>query len=187
MNTPTSQSFQYSVYNPAYPRELEAVFHRAESDEDVLSQLLPALGYLLKCDYCLLYLRHPDCDRSKVTHYWEKHYHPRVVEDSWHREDTCLLSRSWLFNAALSAEHSVFIDDVDVDYKELLSSDPLLRGERALVQGHIIKNNQLWGVLRVGVFDRPRSWKQFDRSLIIHSVQRLVPHAISYVQAMAPS
>lgn len=60
MNTPTSQSFQYSVYNPAYPRELEAVFHRAESDEDVLSQLLPALGYLLKCDYCLLYLRHPD-------------------------------------------------------------------------------------------------------------------------------
>ncbi|MGD1856575.1 MAG: hypothetical protein ACFB2W_20235 [Leptolyngbyaceae cyanobacterium] len=180
---PPTHDFQGSVYNPAYPGELEAIFHRSESDADVLNQLLPVLGYLIKCDYCLLYLRHPRQRYSRITHYWEKtNDHPVIVEDSWHPEDKNLLD-SPLFNAALAAEHSVFIENVDDGYKNLHNTDPLVREEQAIAQGHIVKDDQLWGILRVGILDRPRLWMQFDHSLIIHSAQRLVPNVINYVDA----
>lgn len=183
MDLSTSHDFQGAVYNPAYPGELEAVFHRSLSDKEVLDQLLPVLGYLIKCDYCLLYLCHPKQNYSKITHYWEKTDGSlTMIEDSWHIEDK-KLRNSPLFRTALAADHSVFVEDVDSNYQNLQAVDPLLRGEKALAQGHIIKDSQLWGILRVGIFARSRSWMQFDRSMIIHSVQRLVPHVINYVTA----
>lgn len=187
MNLSKSHDLPGTVYNPAYPGELEAVFHRAENDKDVLDQILPVLGYLIKCDYCFFYLRHPQYQQSRITHYWEKkHSHLGRIESSWHSEDKKLL-HSPLFKAALAAEHSVFVENIDAEYRnELKGVDPLMREEQALVQGHIVKNNQLWGILRVGILDRPRSWMQFDHSLIIHSVQRLVPYVISFVTAELP-
>lgn len=184
MNPTIFHDFQGSVYNPAYPGELEAVFHRSDSDEDVLDQVLPMLGYLIKCDYCFLYLRHPQQHLSRMTHYWEKNYsHSEMLENSWHLEDKQLL-RSPLFKSALAAELSVFMENINAEYRDgLRDTDPLMREEHALAQGHIIKGYQLWGILRVGILDRPRSWMQFDRSLITHSVQRLVPNVINYVTA----
>jgi len=185
MNQPIPHDFQGSVYNPAYPGELEAVFHRSESDDEVLDRLLPVLGYLIKCDYCFLYLRHPQRHYSCITHHWKKtNDYSTVADVSWHPEDRKLLE-SPLFRAALAAEHSVFIDNIDAEQTNLRSVDPLIQGEQALAQGHIIKDSQLWGILRVGIFKRPRSWMQFDRSMIIHSVQRLVPSVINHVSTHA--
>lgn len=86
----------------------------------------------------------------------------------------------------MAAEHSVFIENVEAEGKTLRTIDPFVRDEQALVQGHISKRDQLWGILRICVFDRPRPWIQFDHSLIIHTVQKLVPTVISYVEAKAP-
>ncbi|MEM1251914.1 MAG: hypothetical protein AAGI69_05735 [Cyanobacteria bacterium P01_H01_bin.21] len=105
-----------------------------------------------------------------------------MVDNSWHPENKKLLN-SPLFKTALAADHSIFVEDVDTEYRNLRAADPLMHGEKSLAQGHIIKDSQLWGILRVGIVNRPRSWMQFDRSMIIHSTQRLVPHVINHVSA----
>lgn len=171
-----------SIYNPAYPRELESVFHRSENAQ-VLDRILPVLGELLQVDYCFLYLRHPQQEKGMITHRWQKaKRYPTMVEDSWHVEDEKLMD-SPLFKAAIKAEHSVFVNDVQAEYEDLKDTDAFTRDEQALVQGRILKQEQLWGILRVCVSNNSRQWMQFDRSLIIHSIQRLVPHVISYVNA----
>lgn len=181
MNPPVSDNFQGSVYNPAYPGELESIFLRSKSDQEVLDKILPTLGDLLKVDYCFLYLRHPQQKKSKITHYWQKaNCRPPMVESNWHSEDEKLMDSS-LFKAAINAEHSVFVSDVNAEYKALKDADIFMGDEQSLVQGHILKRGQLWGILRVCVLGHSRQWMQFDRSLIIHSVQRLVPHVINCV------
>ena len=186
MNLYRKKQFQGVVYNPAYPGELEAIFHAGHSDDRLLQQLLPTLGGLLKCDCCFLYLRHPHRQHSRITHYWAaSERYPSLIETNWHPESKQLL-RSPLFSAAIAAEHSLFINDVEAEYTDVRPLDLLVREERSLAQGHILKENNLWGVLRVCVFRRPRPWMQFDRSLIIHSVQRLLPTVISYVDSTCP-
>ena len=185
MNLSQKRQFQGAVYNPAYPGELEAIFHKANSDEQLLSQLLPVLGNLLKCDCCFLYLRHPQHRFGKISHYWAtSDQYASIVEPDWHSEPEALLD-SPLFEAAIATEHSVFVENVDTEYTNLRKIDPFIRTEQSIAQGHIIKQDQLWGILRVCIFERTRNWMQFDRSLIIHSIQRLQPTVINYMEAAA--
>lgn len=186
MTTPDSKETLNFVYNPSYPGRLEAVFHHAASEDMLLTQLLAVLGDLLQCDCCFFYLRHPQRHQSKITHYWSKSsQYPTLIDERWHLKDK-RLANSDLFSAALSMEHSAFINNIDAESANLRATDPFIRNEQALVQGHIFNKDQLWGILRACVFQRPRSWMQFDRSMIIHSVQKLVPHVINYIEAEAP-
>ncbi|MGD1949312.1 MAG: hypothetical protein ACFB14_06665 [Leptolyngbyaceae cyanobacterium] len=186
MSLNSREPFQGAVYNPAYPGELEAIFRNDYSDDGLLHQLLPVLGSLLKCDCCFLYLRHPHRHHSRVTHYWAaSDRYPSLVEANWHPESKQLLE-SPLFSAAIAAENSVFIDNVEAEYTGLREMDSLVREEYSLAQGHVLKENHLWGVIRVCVFERSRTWMQFDRSLVMHSVQRLLPSVINYVEAASP-
>ncbi|MEM9803657.1 MAG: GAF domain-containing protein [Cyanobacteria bacterium P01_D01_bin.56] len=183
MNLSQKRQFQGAVYNPAYPGELEAIFHQANSNNEQLSQVLAVLGSLLKCDCCFLYLRNPQGSVGKITHCWtaSEQYSDRVEAD-WHTEPKTLLDSS-LLEAAIATEHSVFVENIDIEYPDARNTDRLLGTEQALAQGHIVKQDQLWGILRVCVFERSRTWMQFDRSLVIHSVQRLLPVVINYVEA----
>ncbi|MBE9065445.1 hypothetical protein IQ260_02125 [Leptolyngbya cf. ectocarpi LEGE 11479] len=121
-----------------------------------------------------------------MTHYWARSdRYSALLDDSWHFDDQ-RLADSPLFASAMATEYSVFIENVDAKSETLRTVDPFVRGEQALVQGHISKRGQLWGILRICVFDRPRPWMQFDHSLIIHTVQKLVPTVINYVETKAP-
>lgn len=187
MTSSQKRQFQGAVYNPAYPGELEAIFHKANSDEELLSQVLPVLGNLLKCDCCFLYLRHPQHQFGKISHYWTaSDQYPDMVEPDWHSEPEALLD-SPLFEAAIATEHSVFVKNIDTEYASLRDIDPFIRTERSIAQGHIVKQDQLWGILRVCTFKRTRNWMQFDRSLIIHSIQRLQSTVVNYMEQAAVS
>lgn len=104
------KKFQGAVYNPAYPGALEAVFRSDFSEADLLGQLLPVLGDLLKCESCFLYLHHPRQNLYRVTHTWSAAEHfPVPVQGDWHKERSNYRA-SPLLGAALDAEHSVFVD-----------------------------------------------------------------------------
>ncbi|NEP16436.1 MAG: GAF domain-containing protein [Leptolyngbya sp. SIO4C1] len=179
------------LYNPTFPTELEQLFHQAATPERLFAELMPTLGELLKCDRCFLYLRDPQTRYGRVTHCWRRSdTYPDVSDPDWQQEEPSELeAQDPLFAAALRAENSIFVEDVETADSDTLNLEFEQRvfGHRALVHAHITKDDQLWGILQPCVFERPRPWIMFDRSIIIHTTQKLVPFVREYVQQHSPS
>jgi GAF domain-containing protein len=166
------------------PESLEKTFAVHSNSNDVFAALLPALCEALQVDRCFLHLRNPQtrmhqnlCWRRSSempdtsTKGWE-------LEGEWEREDP-------MFAAALRTDPSIFVEDIETAGAEVLNVEFERKnlGHRALVHAHICQDEQLWAILQPCVFEHPRVWSEFDRSVINQVVEKLKPWVISYVQA----
>ena len=68
----------------AIPVVLEKILNDDSTPDAVFSNLLPALGEVLQCDRCFLYLRHPQTQIGKVVYCWCRSCeYPDVTDSNW--------------------------------------------------------------------------------------------------------
>ena len=152
--------------------------------ERFFCQMLPAIGKQLQCDRVFIYVRSPYHQVGRVPFCWQRHADiPQVYDPSWKAEPDSLADDDPMFRAALNAEPSLFIEDVEAASPDVLNREFERKtfGHRALIHGHLCIERKLWGVLQPCVFDHPRSWTQSDRQLIERAVGWLAPVAMEYV------
>ncbi|MGA7934487.1 MAG: GAF domain-containing protein [Kovacikia sp.] len=166
---------------------LNSIIPDNDAADAVLSRLIPKLGKLLDCDRCFLYLRNPFNKFGKVTHCWRRSsQYPDIGDPAWQQEPDSLPQTDPLFAAALRIEPSIFVEDVETASPEVvnLRFEQNNFGHRALIHSHLVQDGLLWGVLQPCVFNHPRVWTEFDRSLIAQVEQTITPLAIALVKAL---
>jgi GAF domain-containing protein len=172
--------------NQALPSNLQTVLETNDEAEAVFSALLPALGEALQCDRCFLYLRNPNNKMGKVTHCWRRNSQiPEVIDPDWKKEPESLPDEDPLFAAALHAKPTIFVEDVETASPNVVNRafEQANFGHRALIHAHLRQNGLLWGILQPCIFGHPRTWTDFDRSLIAQVEEKITPLAIAYVKA----
>ena len=55
-------------------------------------------------------------------------------------------------------------------------------GQKALIQAHITLGQDLWGIIQVAQFSRPRPWTKFDRSIMFQIVDKIAPLVSVYAR-----
>uniref|UniRef100_A0A832H656 GAF domain-containing protein n=1 Tax=Oscillatoriales cyanobacterium SpSt-402 TaxID=2282168 RepID=A0A832H656_9CYAN len=165
--------------------QLDTILKSKHEAETVFADLLPVLGECLKCDRCFLYLRNPQTKLGKVTHCWRRNSQiPELLDPRWKPEPASLSQEDPMFAAALRAEPSIFIEDVETASADVLNREFERQnfGHRALIHAHLRQDEQLWGVLQPCIFGRPRVWTEADRAMIAEVEQFITPLAIAYVK-----
>lgn len=152
----------------------------------VFAALLPVLGEMLQCDRCFLYLRCPYTNVGKVVYCWRRSsQYPDIAVTEWTKEPESLTLEDPMFAAAVRAEESLFIEDVETANPDVvnLAFEQKHFGHRALIHAHLRSDGLLWGILQPCVFDRPIVWTDTDRSTIATVTEKMTPIAVSYVKA----
>ncbi len=166
------------------PQILDKIFSDSKSADAVFSALIPALGEVLNCDRVFLYLRHPHTQTGKVPYCWCRNSnYPDVSGAEWKKEPESLGQEDPLFAAALRAEPSIFVEDVETASPEIVNKDFEAKefGHRALSHAHLCSDGLLWGILQPCIFDRPRIWTDFDRQIIAAVTEKISPLAVACV------
>jgi GAF domain-containing protein len=169
----------------ALPAVLEKILATNSEPDEVFSALLPALGEVLQCDRCFLYLRNPQTKIGKIPFCWRRsHEYPDVTDSDWKKEPESLPNEDPLFAAALHTEPSIFVEDVETATPEVVNRDFEQKnfGHRALIHAHLCQDGALWGILQPAVFGHPRVWTEFDRFVIAQVENKITPLAIAYVK-----
>ncbi len=177
------------------PAILEKILTSDSEPEAVFSELLPALGEVLQGDSqaghasihrCFLYLRNPHTKIGKIAYCWRRSdRYPDVTDSDWKPEPESLPDEDPLFAAAVRAQPSIFVEDVETASPEIVNRDFEQKnfGHRALIHSHLCQDGLLWGILQPCVFEQPRVWTDFDHSVIAQVEKRITPLAIAYVKA----
>ena len=163
---------------------LSNILSEHNQPEAIFSALLPALWDLLQCDRCFLYLRHPQTNIGKVVNCWcRSPEYPDVTDSDWKAEPANLANEDPLFAAALRAEPSIFVEDVEIADPKVVNKDFEHKtfGHRALIHAHICYEDRLWGILQPCIFGQPRVWTETDREIISDVIDKLTPIVINYV------
>lgn len=174
--TPTSRWLETLCKNP----QLDATLEHA----------LPWLGRQLGCDRVFLYVRSPYSQMGRVPYCWVKNDQiPKVYDPDWKLEPPTLPERDPMFAAALQAQPSLFIEDVETANPDMVNREFEREtfGHRALIHAHLCIERKLWGILQACVFDQPRQWSRSDHQLIEQTVGWFAPYAMEYVNRYAPS
>jgi GAF domain-containing protein len=156
------------------------------SPKDFLSSLMTPVGKFLQVDRCFLYLRNPQTQLGRVPFCWTRDAGiPTIYDEDWKPEPDSLPDEDPMFAAALKAEPSIFIEDVEATDPEILNVqfEKENFGHRALIHGHLCHDGQLWGVLQPCVFGRSRIWSKDDRAAIERLIQETTPIAVAYFKA----
>lgn len=152
--------------------------------------LLPLLGELLSCDRCFLYVRHPQTRIAQMPACWQRSScFPDLSDLIWKREDPNQLEvQDPLVAAALACKPNIYIDDIETASPTAinLAYEREQFGHRALAHIHLIYQDQLWGILEPCVFDSPRQWTDFDRTVLAYVREQLSPLVADYVVAHCP-
>lgn len=160
------------------------------SIKDTFQKALPELGQRLQCDRVFLYVRSPHTQVGRVPFCWVRHDDvPKVYDPDWKYEPPSLPDRDPMFAAALQAQPSLFIDDVETASPKVVNREFEAEtfGHRALIHAHLSIERKLWGILQACTFDQPREWSRSDRQLIEQAVGWLAPCAMEYVNRHAPT
>ncbi|MEB3212330.1 MAG: GAF domain-containing protein [Leptolyngbyaceae bacterium] len=164
--------------------KLEQAWTTIDSPEAALKVSVSLLGSLLQCDRCFLYVRSPTLKIGKVPFCWCRTPDIAEIKDAdWKVEPSSLPEEDPMFLAALRAEPSIFVEDVETAQPDTLNRQFEREnfGHRALVHAHLCSHDQLWAILQPCVFDQPRLWSENDRALIHQAVRHMSPLAIHYV------
>jgi GAF domain-containing protein len=170
----------------ALPTVLDQILASDTEPDAVFSALLPALGEVLQCDRCFLYLRNPQTKIGKIPFCWRRSdQYPDVTDSAWKEEPQALPHEDPLFAAALRTEKSIFVEDVETANPEVVNRDFEEKnfGHRALIHAHLCQDGLLWGILQPCVFGRPRDWTESDRFVIAQLENKITPLAVAYVKA----
>jgi GAF domain-containing protein len=168
------------------PVVIEKIFSDNNTPDAVFSALLPALGEVLQCDRCFLYLRHPQTEIGKVVNCWcRSSEYPDVTDPDWKKEPESLAEEDPLWAAAIRTQPSIFVEDVETATPDVVNKDFEHKtfGHRALIHAHLTFDGQLWGILQPCVFGQPRVWTEEDSSVISSVVEKLTPLVVTYVKA----
>ncbi|MBV8886826.1 MAG: GAF domain-containing protein [Chroococcidiopsidaceae cyanobacterium CP_BM_RX_35] len=168
------------------PAVLEKILASDSEPNAVFVALLPALGGVLYCDRCFLYLRSPYTHTGKLAYCWRRApQYPDMAVTEWTKEPESLPLKDPLFAAALRAEESIFVEDVETASPEVvnLAFEQKNFGHRALIHAHLCLDGLLWGILQPCVFDHPRVWTAADRSIVTLVTEKITPLAVAYVKA----
>ncbi|MGB3308448.1 MAG: GAF domain-containing protein [Nodosilinea sp.] len=159
---------------------------QGQNTTPIMEEILAVLGQQLRCDRVFLYLRSPNSQLGRVPVCWRAQRSvPIVYDPTWKLEASDLPKADPMFAAALNAQPSIFVEDVETAGPEVLNREFERQtfGHRALVHAHLCLEQKLWGILQACVFDTPRAWNQRDRQLIEQAVAWLTPIAMTYVKA----
>ena len=149
------------------PGVLEQLFEGELEPDALFAALMPALGKVLPCDRCFLYLRDPIKGQGIITHCWARD--GRAAE--W-------LGADWLeapeapqdplMTIALRTPVAVFVNDIETAGRDVVDRDYEREKfrHRALVHAPIYLNELLIGILECSMFELPRVWSEGDRQLI---------------------
>jgi GAF domain-containing protein len=168
------------------PIVLEKILSGDSEPDAVFSALMPALGEVLQCDRCFLYLRDPQTHLGKVAYCWRRSpEYPDVTDSDWKEEPKSLMLEDPLWAAAMRTEPSIFVEDVETANPNVVNKafEQKTFGHRALVHAHLCCDGQLWGILQPCVFGQPRVWTEEDHFIIATVTEKIAPLAVSYVKA----
>jgi GAF domain-containing protein len=163
--------------------ELLRLFEQSIEPERLLTALLPALGEVLPCDRCFLYLREPTQSLGIITHCWSRDGRAAAwMGADWLEDPTA--PQDPLMTIALRTPVAVFVDDIETASDEVV--DRAYEREkfqhRALVHAPLYQGNQLIGILECSIFARPRRWTEDDRQLIATLQTKLVAPVTTYIE-----
>ncbi|MBW4691332.1 MAG: GAF domain-containing protein [Lyngbya sp. HA4199-MV5] len=170
------------------PEALDRLFEPFTEPNNLFTALVSALGAVLPCDRCFLYLREPTQKRGIITHCWSCDGHDAEtwlgadwLEDPSAPEDP-------LMTIALRTPVAVFVDDVETTSHEVV--DRAYEREkfrhRALVHAPIYDDHLLIGILECSIFAEPRVWTEGDRQLIACLQAKLTEPANTYIEQYQP-
>lgn len=168
------------------PAVLEKILASDSEPNAVFVALLPALGEVLQCDRCFLYLRSPYTHIGKLAYCWRRSsQYPNMAITEWTKEPESLPSEDPLFAAALRAEESIFVEDVETASPDVVNRafEQKNFGHKALIHAHLRSDGLLWGILQPCVFGQPRVWTPADRSIVDLVTEKMTPLAIAYIKA----
>ncbi|MFQ4136077.1 GAF domain-containing protein [Nodosilinea sp. PGN35] len=169
--------------------QLSNVSPHSQNWARLMDELLATLGQRLRCDRVFLYLRCPDSQLGRVPFCWRSRPSvPQIYDPEWKPEPSSLADEDPMFAAALKAQPSIFVADVETASPTVLNRDfeRATFGHRALIHAHLCSGQTLWGILQACVFDAPRQWSQADRHLIEQAIPGLTPLAQQYGQTHHP-
>lgn len=172
------------------PVSLAKILQTDQEPGAIFATLLPALGEVLACDRCFLYLRNPRTRVGRTPYCWRRDpQFPDVTSPDWRTEPDSLAQEDPLFAAALHLEASVYVEDVETADPKVVNRafERENFGHRALIHAHLRQDGQLWGILQPCVFGAPRVWTAHDRSIMAEIEQQATPLAVAYIQALPQS
>ncbi|OUL21885.1 GAF domain-containing protein [Nostoc sp. T09] len=167
------------------PEAVQNVLDRYSEPDAVFTAILPAIGEVLQCDRCFLYLRNPQTKWAKVAYCWRRNEAiPDITDSDWRRDPESLPQEDPLFAAALRNDPSVYIEDIETASPEVVNKEFERQsfGHRALIHAHLCQNHQLWGILQPAVFGKKRVWSEFDRAFVTQLESQLTPLAVAYIK-----
>ncbi|MBD2295245.1 GAF domain-containing protein [Anabaena sphaerica FACHB-251] len=170
----------------ALPETIQSILDKYIEPDSIFSAILPAVGEVLQCDRCFLYLRNPQTQFGKVAYCWRRNQNiPDMTGSEWKLEPVSLPQEDPLFAAALRTEASVYIEDVETASPKVVNKEFERQnfGHRSLVHAHLCQDGQLWGILQPCVFGQKRIWSHFDHSVITQLERELTPLAVAYITA----
>ena len=176
--------------DPILPKIQAEISSQNQTPEAIFPLLVPALGDVLNCDRVFLYLRNPETQIGKVPYCWRRNSnYPEVRDAEWKKEPKSLGEEDPLFAAALRAEPSIFLEDVETANPQVVNKNFEAKefGHRALIHAHLCVDGLLWGVLQPCIFARPRVWTDFDRQVIAAVTEKISPLAVAFVTGAQPS
>ncbi|OUL22554.1 GAF domain-containing protein [Nostoc sp. 106C] len=167
------------------PEAVQNVLDRYSDPDAVFTAILPAIGEVLQCDRCFLYLRNPQNKWAKVAYCWRRNEAiPDITDSDWRRDPESLPQEDPLFAAALRNDPSVYVEDIETASPEVVNKEFERQnfGHRALIHAHLCQNHQLWGILQPAIFGNKRVWSEFDRAFVTQLESQLTPLAVSYIK-----
>ncbi|SMB99022.1 putative GAF sensor protein [Hymenobacter roseosalivarius DSM 11622] len=166
--------------------ELESVLAASASPAKRLQSALDLIGPHLGVDRCFLYVRDPAQARGRIAFVWRKDAAVPDPRHPWQDDTGDLPKEDPLFQAALAAQPSVYVEDVNQATPEVLNQDFERRtfGHRALVHAHITEHKQLWGILQPCTFDGPRAWTPANRDYLEGAAPLFLPGIQAYMGSL---
>ncbi|NJN86717.1 MAG: GAF domain-containing protein [Leptolyngbyaceae cyanobacterium SL_7_1] len=168
------------------PSPLQAVLDGYSDPYAIFPALLPPLCEVLQTDRCFLYLRNPATLVCKTAYcYRRKPDVPDVTDSDWRTEPDGLIDEDPLYAAAMRADPSVYVEDVETAAASVVNVEFERQyfGHRALIHAHLCEDGVMWGILQPCVFGSPRHWSDADRAVIAALEEKLTPLAIAYIKA----
>ena len=172
-----------SLFN--LPSPLDKTFADTDDLPVFFDRLMEGMVELLQCDLCYFYLRDPQRKEGQILHaHSVRSEIPNFKQAQKQTEDFYLSQTDPFFAAALNCEPAIFIEDLQTvgKIKDKEFCQEKYPEQKALIQAHICMKNELWGILQASQFSRPRSWTEFDRSLISLVSDKIAPLVSIYSQ-----
>lgn len=171
------------------PSPLDKTFAHSQELPSFFNNLVRDVNKILGSDRCYLYLRDPELLLYQVTHcYCTDPSIADLTQAEPTTEPYYIFEQDPFFAAALEKKSNIYVDDIQnlilqEQAKEQDSSwSSNYLEHKALIQAHLVIEEQLWGIIRVEQFQKLRPWTKFDRDLINLIGDRITPLATVYVR-----